>query len=213
LGKYQLLDAAPDSIVQTLQKGCRGEIAETQKALENTHNYIIGEVKMALEAMFEKARQLGFKPLIISAEQRGDTAEVAALRAKEILSGVYSGYNALLSGGETTPTLPARHGRGGRNQHYAACTIAELKGFPGEWVLASVGTDGSDFVPDIAGAIVDNRTAEFFVASETEIQKSIEYYDSYGLLKKTGNSLMVTGNTHTNVGDIILYLFKQDINQ
>jgi glycerate 2-kinase len=208
LQKYQLGDKVPGSVIAVLQKGCRGDIAETPKTVDNAHNYIIGDVRLALEAMVEKARRMGFKPLIVSAHQRGDTAGAAAQIAQKILGGEYSGYDALLIGGETTPALPAGHGQGGRNQHYAACTIAEFKGYRGEWVLASAGTDGSDFMPDFAGAIVDDQSLEFFKGREPDLRKGIELFDSHRLLSLTGNSLIMTGNTHTNVGDISLYLFR-----
>ena len=85
-----------------------------------------------------------------------------------------------------------------------------MKDYPGEWLLASVGTDGSDYIPEAAGAIVDNHTLQSIKAKEPELQKAIDEYDSYGFLGQTGNSLIVTGNTHTNVGDVILYLFESD---
>jgi glycerate 2-kinase len=49
LQKYQLGDKVPGSVMAVLQKGCRGEIAETPKTVDNAHNYIIGDVRMALE--------------------------------------------------------------------------------------------------------------------------------------------------------------------
>jgi hydroxypyruvate reductase/glycerate 2-kinase len=73
--------------------------------------------------------------------------------------------------------------------------------------LASAGTDGSDFIPEAAGAIVDNKTLETLTRKAANFRSRIEYYDSYNILNITGNSLIITGDTHTNVGDIILYLF------
>jgi glycerate 2-kinase len=106
--------------------------------------------------------------------------------------------------------LPVRHGRGGRNQHYALCTLAQLKDYPGEWLLASVGTDGSDYIPEAAGAMVDSYTLPILKGKDLELQKAIAEFDSYGFLGQTGNSLIVTGDTHTNVGDVILYLFEPE---
>jgi glycerate 2-kinase len=209
LGKYDLLKRIPATVRLVLEKGCRGDIRETPKSLDNAHNYIIGDVRIALEAMAEKARFLGFKPLIISSGQTGDTAVLAAQRAQEILNGSYSGYNALLLGGETTPTLPMKHGNGGRNQHYAACTLSEFRDYKGDWVLTSIGTDGSDYLPDIAGAIVDNETLPSLKVKDSELQNCLECYDSNRVLDKAGNSLILTGNTHTNVGDTILYLLPR----
>lgn len=210
LRKYHLSDKVPEGVISILESGCRGEIAETPKSLNNAINYIIGDNRIALEAMAEKARQLGFTPLIVTSEQAGETANVARQRAREIFGGNYKGYDALLIGGETTPELPVKPGKGGRNQHYAAVTLGQFVDYPRDWLLASLGTDGSDFVPEVAGAIVDRQTLRTIEYKKVDIKTYLERYDSYTLLNYIGNSLVITGNTHTNVGDIILYLFRSN---
>jgi glycerate 2-kinase len=211
LRKYNLWDKIPKRVVSVLESGLKGEIAETPKSLSNATNYIIGDNRLALEAMAAKACQLGFAPLIITSEQTGETADVARQRAVEILSGNYRGYNTLLIGGETTPQLPDKPGRGGRNQHYAAVTLEQLANYPKDWLTASIGTDGSDFIPQVAGAIVDRQTLREIENKKVDIKIYLERYDSYTLLNRIGNSLVFTGNTHTNVGDIILYLFGSNL--
>ena len=206
LERYNLLDKSPASIINFLKKGCSGEMPETPKALNNCHNYIIGDNRLALEAMAKKAGRMGLKPCILTAEQKGETTPVARSRAKEILSARYAGYNVILLGGETTPTLPASPGKGGRNQHYAAVSMMAMAPFPGEWVIASVGTDGSDYLPDIAGAIVDKCSLATAQAKGIDVPSYLERYDSHTLLERLGNSLVVTGDTGTNVGDVIVYL-------
>jgi len=183
-------------------------VAETPKTLNNCHNYIIGDNKLALKAMLEKADEMGFTPHIITAEQKGETTEVARSRANEISSSKYGGYNAILIGGETTPKLPATAGRGGRNQHYAAVSMLAMKQYPGEWVVASAGTDGSDFLPDVAGAIVDNNSPDIARAQGIDVESYLDGYDSNVLLDRIGDSLIITGDTGTNVGDVIIYLLK-----
>lgn len=158
--------------------------------------------------MTAKAREFGFKPHIISACQKGNTADVARLRAKEILGGKYAGYNVLLIGGETTVKLPARAGKGGRNQHYTAVSMTAMETYPGNWLVASVGTDGSDFMPDVAGAIVDNSSPAITKAMGINIEDYIENFDSNTLFEKIGNSLIITGDTGTNVGDVMLYIIE-----
>jgi hydroxypyruvate reductase/glycerate 2-kinase len=80
--------------------------------------------------------------------------------------------------------------------------------YPGDWLSASIGTDGSDFIPEVAGAIVDRQTLQIIESKRIALKTHLERYDSYTLLNNIGNSLVITGNTHTNVGDIILYLFS-----
>ncbi|MCX6580884.1 MAG: DUF4147 domain-containing protein [Candidatus Aminicenantes bacterium] len=207
LTKYNLLAGTPESIVAYLGKGRAGKYEETPKELHNCHNFIIGDNRSALEAMVSKAIEFGFNPYIVTAEQKGDPTEMAKHRAAEILNGKYNDHDVILVGGETTPTLPRTHGKGGRNQQYATVSMIALENYPGEWVMASVGTDGSDFLPGIAGAIVDKNTLNAARLKEIEIQPYLERYDSNTLLERIGNSLVTTGNTGTNVGDVAIYIF------
>ena len=208
LTKYDLLSRAPESITYFLRNGCQGRATETPKILTNCYNYIIGDNRLALEAMLRKARELVFAPYIVTAEQKGDTTGVVWFRAKEILSEKYTGYDAIFIGGETTPKLPTAAGKGGRNQHYAAASMLAMNQYPGEWVVASVGTDGSDFLLDVAGAIVDNNSLDIAKTKGIDVESYLGRYDSNTLLQRIGNSLVITGDTGTNVGDIIIYLLK-----
>jgi len=209
LEKYDLTSSVPERVLSYLKMGCSGAAAETPKSLTNCHNHIIGNNRLALEAMAQQAEKLRFKPLIVTAEQKGDTAEAAYMRAGEILKGKYQGYDAILIGGETTPKLPDNAGKGGRNQHYAAVSMLAMKSYPGYWLAASVGTDGSDYLPDVAGAMVDNETPLRATSRGIEVKKYIDRFDSYTLFKKIGRALIITGNTGTNVSDVMLYLLWQ----
>lgn len=208
LNRYQLLTKAPQSVASFLEKGSQGKVAETPKALPNCHNYIIGDNRLALEAMKSKAREMGFTPYVITTRQRGDTTAVARSRAREILSARYASYNALLIGGETTPRLPTPAGRGGRNQHFAAASMLAMAPYHGEWVVASVGTDGSDFLPEVAGAIVDHNSLNKAGKKKIDVKAYLDRYDSNTLLAQIGGSLIITGATGTNVADVMLYLFR-----
>ena len=159
-----------------------------------------------MEAMRRRADEIGLAPFIVTGQQKGDTTAVAWSRADEMISSKYAGYNVILIGGETTLKLPANAGRGGRNQHYAAVSILAMRQYPTKWVVASVGTDGSDFLPDVAGAIVDQSYLDVAQTKGIDVKSYIETYDSNTLLRQIGDSLIITGDTGTNVGDIILYM-------
>ena len=209
LEKYDLVSKIHGSVLDYLDSGRKGQVPETPKTLDNCRNYIIGDNMLALEAMAEKASSLGLKPKIVTSEQKGDTAAAARMRAEEIMEGKYPEYNVVILGGETTPTLPEDHGKGGRNQHYAAVSMHYMKDYPGKWVIASTGTDGSDYLPDVAGAIVDNHSLELAVKNGIDVSSYIERFDSNTLFSEMGNSLIITGSTGTNVGDIIVYILKK----
>ena len=73
LDKYSLFKKAPLNVVNFIKRGCNELEAETPKELHNCDNYIIGNNRMALEAMEEKAKDLGLKPFTITSELTGDT--------------------------------------------------------------------------------------------------------------------------------------------
>jgi glycerate 2-kinase len=206
LKKYGLLDKAPHNVADYIIRGCNDREAETPKALYNCDNYIIGNNRMALDAMAEKARDLGLKPYIVTAELTGDTAEVAYRLADEMKAGRYKGFSVILLGGETTPTLPENAGKGGRNQHFAAVSMLAMKDLRTPWLVASAGTDGSDYLADIAGAMVDDRSLLQAREMGINVDQYIGQFDSNSLFNKLGRSLIITGPTGTNVSDVILYL-------
>ena len=206
LKKYRLLGKAPQNAVGFINRGCEGAEAETPKNLSNCDNYLIGNNRMALEAIAEKARDLGLKPSILTSEMAGDTASLARRTAEDMVKGKYRGFDVVLLGGETTPALPENAGKGGRNQHYAAVSMLAMQDLARPWVVASVGSDGSDYLPDVAGAMVDNRSLDLARAAGLDVEDYIERFDSNTLFTKMGRSLIVTGPTGTNVSDIVLYL-------
>jgi glycerate 2-kinase len=209
LKQYELLSKAPSSIMKTLQNGCLGLISETPKSLNNCHNYVIGDNNLAVQAMAQKATEMGFHPFIITSEQAGDTNEIALSRASEIIKSAKANYDVFILGGETTLRLPDSAGKGGRNQHYVASSLAAMKDCPVDWSMASVGTDGSDFLPGVAGAIIDSSSIHSMKKQNIDLQHYLDCCDSNTLLNKMGNSIIVTGNTETNVGDIMVYVLKR----
>lgn len=204
LKKYRLYSKTPKSIRNHLRKGCEGRIGETAKELPNAQNFIIGDNRLALEAMNNRALELDQKPYIITSNQIGDTTEMARMRAQEFLENKYPEHNIFLIGGETTQRIPKNPGKGGRNQHYAAVSLTVLKDYDREWAMCAVGTDGSDFIKDVAGAMVDNQSAER--AKKLDVEDHIKRHDCYNLFRKMGSSLIMTGNTGTNVCDIMVYI-------
>lgn len=205
---YKLIDKVPRSIINHLKKGINREIKETPKKLRNSQNFIIGNNNLALESMKNKAESLGFKAYVIK-NQEGEGEKTAKFRIKEILEGKYKKYNAIIIGGETTLRIPKIHGKGGRNQHYILVSLNEIekhREYNREFVIASINTDGLDFVKGVAGAIIDNESIKRVRDKKINLKKYLENYNSYKALKKIKNSLIKTNLTGTNVSDISLYL-------
>jgi len=201
-----ITDEVPPSVLNYLRRGAAGDVPETPRELPNCTHHIIGHNRLALEAMAAKARKLGYRPKILSDSQQGDAATLAQARAAEITAGRYAGFDCLLIGGEATIELPASPGQGGRNQHYAAVTLLSMAGYTADWVAAIVGTDGSDYLPDVAGAIIDGDASSRLAARNFDGWDYIKRADSYHLLDRLGDVLVHTGDTGTNVGDVMVYL-------
>jgi hydroxypyruvate reductase/glycerate 2-kinase len=207
LKSYNLLDRLPEAALQLLAEGRQGQLPDNPSTLPNAHNYIIGDNTLALKAMQKQAETLGLRPHIITAAQKGDTEKAARTRAAEIKKD-NSGYNVFLIGGETTPSLPENPGKGGRNQHYTAVSLLAMQDYRKGWAVASLGTDGSDYLPDVAGAIVDNQDAARVQKQGLDAASYIAAFDSYNLLVRLDDAVIVTGDTGTNVGDIIVYVLE-----
>lgn len=211
LEKYRLIDKAPKSIIEVLEKGAKGLIPETPKEentiFDNVENIIIGSNKKALKAAKIKAESLGLKTEIISSEVTGEAREVGKwladiARSKRSDS---NRLNCLISGGETTVTVKG-NGKGGRNMELALSFAMEIEGIEGITLL-SAGTDGTDGPTDAAGAIVDGETIKRARASGLNPEEYLNNNNSYNLFKKI-NGLFITGPTGTNVMDIQIMVIE-----
>jgi glycerate 2-kinase len=208
LKKFNLLEKIPDTIKAYIIRGCEGKEEESPKIISNANNYIIGDSAVALEAMALKAKSLNYKPIIVDTNIIGEPQIAAEKIAQDIKSGNYEGYQVLLFAGETTPSIPEKHGTGGRNQHFSALSLVALNDLNTDWIMASINSDGIDFTRDAAGALVDKSSCLLAEKIGINIDNYINNFDSYNLYKKLGNNLITTGLTGTNVGDLMIYVIK-----
>jgi hydroxypyruvate reductase len=167
---------------------------------------LVGSLDDALDAVLRAAQARGLAACRVPGRLHGD-AEVAAQRICHELA--VSRFQLLVHGGETVVKLPPRPGRGGRCQHLAVAAARCLAGHP-EYLLLAAGTDGQDGMSGDAGAIVDGETVGRAAESGLDPAASIAAGDSGRLLEATGD-LVHTGNTGTNVGDIVLALRSQPV--
>ena len=210
--KYDL-NAVPSAINDYIKAGLEGRVPETPKAgdkiFQRVFNLIVGSNILALEAAREKAKALGYEPLILSSSVEGETREVARVHtaiAREILK---TGRPipppaCIISGGETTVTIRG-NGLGGRNQEFCLAAALDLVGLPPRVVILSGGTDGNDGPTDAAGGIVDPFTVTRGNDAGLEATEYLDNNDAYHFLEKT-NDLLITGPTNTNVMDARLVL-------
>ncbi len=214
LGKYGLTRRVPASVLARLQQGVAGQVDETPKqgdaAFRRAQNLIVGSNRLAVDAAAAKARQLGYRPLVLSTFVEGETREIARMHAaiaREVLaaSRPVRAPACLISGGETTVTIRGK-GLGGRNQEFVLAAAIDLAGVKGVTVL-SAGTDGTDGPTDAAGAIADGATTGRATAARLSPHAMLAENDSYRFFDALGD-LIRTGPTRTNVNDVRLLLVR-----
>ena len=192
--------------------GLRSGAFETPKpgdALFANHAmHLVATPQQSLEAAAAQARSQGVAAYILSDAIEGESREVAKVHAALARQVARHGQPfarpcVILSGGETTVTLPppgaAQPGRGGRASEFLlACAVA-LQGAPGVYGLAA-DTDGIDGVEDNAGALICPDTLARAHAQGISPAAHLDRHDAYGFFATLGD-LLVTGPTFTNVND------------
>lgn len=191
LRKYEI--AAPDVLV------------ETTKNLSRVQNLIIGSNRLAIDAAAKKAREFGYRPLVLSTSIEGETRDIASMHAA-IVKEIFASNRpvrrpaCLLSGGETTCTVRGS-GKGGRNQEFVLAAAIALSNSTQPFTIFSAGTDGLDGPTDAAGAIADHSTLQRAAELGLDARAFLANNDSYRFFEPL-NALIKTGPTGTNVMDI-----------
>lgn len=212
LSKYRLTDRTPAGILRHLQQGAAGQVPETLKDLpDRVRNYVIGNNVKSLAAAQARAEELGYRVLNLGSYLEGETRQLGTALAGIVRSVRSQGLPmsppvCLLSGGETTVTLPPGHGLGGRNQEFVLAALIKL-GLEGlrQVVVLSGGTDGEDGPTDAAGALADEETWRKAAQLDLSASAALDRHDAYHFFEATGD-LLRTGLTGTNVMDIRVIL-------
>ena len=200
----------PESVAGHLENA--GETPKPGDALfEGVANVVCGGGRHAAEAAAEKARELGYEPLILSTTVTGDTRGIASFYAAVIREVLESGNPvpppcAIVSGGEATVTVRGE-GTGGPNQEFALSLAVELDGVEG-WAAFAADTDGGDGPTDAAGGMVTGATAGRIRESGVDPEEALENNAAYAALEAAG-ALLVIGPTGTNVNDLRVALISE----
>lgn len=183
---------------------------ETPKTLSGVTARITGNVSALCKAAMRAAEHLGYTPLLLTttlATEARDAGAFLAAIAREIrLSGrPVAPPCAVICGGETVVRLRG-NGLGGRSQELALAAAHGIAGLQGVAIF-SVGSDGTDGPTDAAGGIVTGEFAARCGELGVSIEGALDDNDSYHALEKAGG-LIVTGQTGTNVNDLMVVLVK-----
>jgi len=166
--------------------------------------HLIATPQESLEAAAAAARAAGLEAHVLSDEIEGESrvvGQVHAALARQVRrrGQPFKAPCVILSGGETTVTVKAKGGRGGRATEFLLGAAIALAGEPDVFVLAA-DTDGIDGVEDNAGAIVTPDTLARATAAGLKAQDRLDANDAYGFFSPIGD-LVSTGPTFTNVND------------
>ncbi|WP_380052240.1 glycerate kinase [Falsihalocynthiibacter sp. SS001] len=178
-------------------------------AFNNAETRIIAAPQASLEAAAEVAKAAGVTPVIL-----GDAIEGEAREAGKVMAGIAAQVKrhgqpvqapaVLISGGETTVTVRAKPGKGGRCSEF-------LLGFAlAAWdqdriTAIACDTDGRDGSEHNAGAIwtAETRTK----ADKEKAFAALANHDAYSFFESV-DGLVETGPTHTNVNDFRAILIE-----
>jgi len=208
LQRYHLTDRVPASVREHLERGLRGQEAETPKpgdaVFQRVQNLIIGNNYQAAVAAMQQAKREGFNILLLTTFLQGEARQagrfLAAVLRQAATTGQPIGRPAcIIAGGETTVTLTG-DGLGGRNQELALAAIPDLAGLP-DIALITLATDGGDGPTDAAGAVVTGETQARASQAGLNVADYLQRNDSYHFFQQL-NDLLRTGPTRTNVNDL-----------
>ncbi len=165
----------------------------------------------SLRAAQSIAEREGLRTLVLGDTIEGEARDVAQVHAALARSVLEHGLPfpaplLILSGGETTVTLPrdGTIGRGGRNSEFALAFAAAIQPLPrplrDRIHAIALDTDGIDGIEANAGALV---TPAILAAAEAEglsPRAFLDRHDGFGFFAAV-DGLVVTGPSHTNVND------------
>ncbi|WND02700.1 DUF4147 domain-containing protein [Temperatibacter marinus] len=207
LNNYQisLPSAVRDAILER-------EISHSKNV--NTHYSLIASARVALNAVEEQLRQLGYTIHNLGYDLKGDAIETATEHANLITyhiakkkvnlrEGNLRKPIAFISGGELTAILGPATGRGGPNTEYLLSLYSQLS-INNPYYALACDTDGKDGTGE-AGALLTPDLVETIKTQKLNASQYIKHKDSYTFFDEI-DGLVITGPTDTNVNDIRIIL-------
>jgi glycerate 2-kinase len=197
-GRALFVSDVPDDDPRVIGSGIMGPAAF---GADHIGREIVASVEQAVTQVAAHAARWGVTVQAPAGRFEGEATRLAARFTHELR---LSPSQLCVWGGESTVRLPARPGRGGRNQHLALAAARLIAGYP-DLLLLAAGTDGSDGTTEDAGALIDGETCARLSLAEVDADKCLRRADSARALSASGD-LVHTGPTGTNVGDLVIGL-------
>lgn len=169
------------------------ETPKDDTIFEKVHNCIMVSNVTALDAMKDRALQLGLHVLNHSDRVQGNAHDIG----KQLIQSTKPGH-LLLAAGETTIHVTG-DGKGGRNQELVLSTLPYIDE---QTIIVSVGSDGGDN-SEHAGAIGDILARKHAEEQGLSIEEYLKNNDSFTFFEKTGDAI-ITGKLASNVADLFV---------
>lgn len=202
INRYKI--TLPEHVKKLLNSNAAATPNANDIRMSNIETHVVCKPQQSLEAAAKLAEKAGLHPLILGDAIEGEAREVGKVMAgiaKQVLK-----YNqpikkpaVLISGGETTVTIKAKGGRGGRNAEFLLGFAEAVAGCDHFHALAG-DTDGIDGTEDNAGVIwssaVEKKATELGLKHSTYLDNN----DAWSFFN-AADGLITRGPTHTNVND------------
>ena len=165
---------------------------------DHVYNFQVTGNIIALEAMKEKSKNLGYKTIIYTNVLDGVASETG-----KMFAGLPKKGQVVIAAGETVVSVTG-NGKGGRNQEFAMGALANLSD---DEIVASCASDGIDHSP-VAGGLVDEIVKKQIQKMKLNPKKYLDENNSYAFFQKTKTALK-TGITGMNISDIMIAVRKK----
>ncbi|MGQ3054539.1 MAG: glycerate kinase type-2 family protein [Roseateles sp.] len=194
----------PDAARAGLSSGAFETPKPGDPALAGHELIVLSTPQMSLDAAAACARQQGLAAHVLSDEIEGESRVIGGMHAAVARAVARRGQPfarpcVILSGGETTVTVGAGMGKGGRATEFLLGCALALQGEPGVYALAA-DTDGIDGVGSHAGALLTPTSLARARALGLNPRALLDGHDSASFFAPLGD-LLVPGPSFTNVND------------
>lgn len=195
----------PDTVLAHIKSEKAHAPKPDDKIFADNEVRVIASAAVSLEAAVKEAERHGVEAVILSDSMEGEAREVAhvhAAIAREVADRdrPFKKTIVLLSGGETTVTIRAKGGKGGRNSEFLLAFALDIDGYGNIHALAA-DTDGIDGSEDNAGAFADGTTVSRLQKAGEDGAARLNANDAWSAFDAIGD-LFVPGPTGTNVNDL-----------
>jgi hydroxypyruvate reductase len=195
----------PDAVLAHIKSEKAHSPKPDDKIFADNEVRVIASAAVSLEAAVKEAERHGVEAVILSDSMEGEAREVAhvhAAIAREVADRdrPFKKPIVLLSGGETTVTIRAKGGKGGRNSEFLLAFALDIDGYGNIHALAA-DTDGIDGSEDNAGAFADGTTVSRLQKTGEDGAARLNANDAWSAFDAI-DDLFMPGPTGTNVNDL-----------